>query len=321
MNVFITNNSQTIDITQYITQLTIKGDYQSCVRTLNFGIISNANDKNIENIDCNLGNGVVIKHDGINIFNGFIFSRTKSAGDSVIDITAFDRGIYLKKNEAVYNVNTTPEAMVKRICTDFGITVGNISATNVTVKRKFIGNTLLDIINTLYTKASETNGKKYIIRFEDNKLCIVERSEKAVISISGKTNLMTAVMTESAENMINCVTIYDKNGNFINTVKDNENIKKFGLLQNYLKNTDGNANLEAKKILNESGITQKITIDNIGNINCITGNAVTVKEDFTGVTGLFYIDSDTHTWKNGQYFNKLTLNFNKIMNETQSGSE
>lgn len=50
-----------------------------------------------------------------------------------------------------------------------------------------------------------------------------------------------------------------------------------------------------------------------------TGGCVTVREPTTGLQGLFYIDGDTHTWKNGQYFNKLTLNFKSVMDEQDAG--
>lgn len=45
-----------------------------------------------------------------------------------------------------------------------------------------------------------------------------------------------------------------------------------------------------------------------------------VREPYTGLYGLFYIDSDTHEWKRGQYYNKLTLNYNRIMDEQEAGS-
>ena len=39
------------------------------------------------------------------------------------------------------------------------------------------------------------------------------------------------------------------------------------------------------------------------------------------MSGLFWIDADAHTWKNGQYFCKLTLNFRNLLDETSAGSE
>ena len=46
-----------------------------------------------------------------------------------------------------------------------------------------------------------------------------------------------------------------------------------------------------------------------------------LRDTGSGVSGLFWIDADTHTWKNGQYFCKLTLNFRNLLDETSAGSE
>ena len=321
MKIYITNKTGTHNITEYVGTVTLSGDYQLCARQLDFNIVSNALDKNLKVIDCELGSGVMLTENGQVIFNGFIFQRDKSTDDSLIDITCFDRGIYLKRNKGVYNVSSTAEAITKRICTDFGINVGKLATTGVNIKRKFIGVSLLDIIQTMYSIASETTGKKYVLRFENDKLCVVERNETAVLYLDGNVNLMSSVTSESASSMVNQVAIYDDKNKLINTLKNNDNISKFGLFQEYLKKGKDDVNKKAKQMLEDGGIQQKITVSNIGNINCISGNSLTVKEPYTGVCGLFYIDSDVHTWKGGQYYNKLTLNFKKIMSNKTSGSD
>ena len=53
----------------------------------------------------------------------------------------------------------------------------------------------------------------------------------------------------------------------------------------------------------------------------LTGGAVLLKDTGSGVSGLFWIDGDTHTWKNGQYYCKLTLNFRNLVDDTRAGSE
>lgn len=60
-------------------------------------------------------------------------------------------------------------------------------------------------------------------------------------------------------------------------------------------------------------IERKGTVQNLGNALCITGNALKVKEPYTGLVGLFFIDSDTHTWQRGIYTNKLTLAWENTM--------
>ncbi len=321
MNIYIINNNKTYDITQYVGTATLSGDYQLCARQLDFTLVSNAADSNIQAINCSLGDGVVLKENEKIIFNGFIFERDKSKDDSLINITCFDRGIYLKRNKGIYNVSSTAEAITKRICNDFKINIGSIATTGVNIKRKFINVSLLDIIQTMYFIASEQTNKKYVLRFDDDKLCVIERNETAVLTLDGTINLMNAVISESAAEIINQVIIYDKNNNIINTIKNDDSIKTFGLFQEYIKKGKEDANKQAKQIIADNDIKQKITVSNLGNINCISGNSLIVKEEYTGICGLFYIDSDVHEWKGSQYYNKLTLNFKKIMSNKQVGSD
>ena len=53
----------------------------------------------------------------------------------------------------------------------------------------------------------------------------------------------------------------------------------------------------------------------------MTGDGVQVKDTHTGLVGLFYIDSDTHTWEGGNYTIDLELNFKNIMNEVSVGED
>ncbi|MCI1958193.1 MAG: hypothetical protein LKJ25_01040 [Clostridia bacterium] len=321
LKVYLTNSDGTSDISDLCTEKTISGEYSRCVRTFEFGLISNASDENMPVVNCPLGSGVIAKENDKTLFNGFVFSRDRLTGDSEITLTCFDRGIYLNRNEAIYKFsNQTPEAATARIAADFGISVGSLAKTGVTVNRKFVGNSLSDIIYTMYTLASEQTKKSYVIRFDDNKLCVIERGDTSVLYIDGSINLMQAAINESIENMVNQVVIYDKNDKLLSTLKNDEYIKLYGLMQEYIKQGTDDVSKKAQKELDDNGITRKITVQTFGNSLCITGNAVTVKEEYTGLVGLFQIDSDTHTWKKGQYYNKLTLNFKKIMNEKTSGS-
>ena len=60
---------------------------------------------------------------------------------------------------------------------------------------------------------------------------------------------------------------------------------------------------------------------NLGNTSLIAGEAVILREPLTGQQGLFWIDSDTHTWQNGLYQNRLVLNFRNLMDEQSAGSQ
>ena len=121
--------------------------------------------------------------------------------------------------------------------------------------------------------------------------------------------------------MINQVAIYNKDDKLIKTLKNAEAIKLYGVMQDYLKQPEKeDVTAQAKKLIDDNGEVQKITLNNLGNIANVTGGTVVVREPYTGLYGLFFIDSDVHTWKNGIYLNKLVVNFKNMMDEKEVGS-
>ncbi|KEQ25583.1 hypothetical protein ET33_02360 [Paenibacillus tyrfis] len=82
------------------------------------------------------------------------------------------------------------------------------------------------------------------------------------------------------------------------------------------------ARAEAEKLLKD--VNRVADVEIAGNeemYDLIAGNAVQQVESFTGLTGLFYIDSDAHTFENGQHTIRLSLNFKNIMDEHDGEEE
>ena len=132
---------------------------------------------------------------------------------------------------------------------------------------------------------------------------------------------MGASNTESVKDMVNRIEIYDNSDNLIKTVGNTEYQKLYGVMQDVIRSSDTDeAVTEAQKRLKDQGYSQKMTGENLGDLRCITGNPVAVRESNTGICGLFWIQSDIHTWKNGLYLNKLTVSFDRIMDEQEAGS-
>ena len=95
-----------------------------------------------------------------------------------------------------------------------------------------------------------------------------------------------------------------------------------GRLDHVITQRDGeDAGKEAQAWLEDNGLQQNLTVETLGAPRLITGGAVLLRDTGSGVSGLFWIDSDTHTWKNGQYYCKLTLNFRNLVDDTRAGSE
>jgi len=170
--------------------------------------------------------------------------------------------------------------------------------------------------------ASYETGKAYQIRFTGLKLSVIEKGISAeTLILEPKANLIDTSTTESIDEMINRIVIYDSDNNLLQIKEDPEAIALYGLMQSYLRQDDGeDVSGKADKILLDQGVQQKITVNNLGDVRCITGNSVILREPVTKLYGLFYIDSDIHNWKRGIYTNRLTLNFKAIMDEKEVGS-
>lgn len=89
-----------------------------------------------------------------------------------------------------------------------------------------------------------------------------------------------------------------------------------GATKVYRQEKDEDKDARAKAQLTE--IEKAAHVRVFGNTDLVTGNAVMVKEPFTGLNGKFYIDGDTHTWEGNKYMVELDLNFKNIMTEVDT---
>ncbi|GEM_PF-5633004 len=118
----------------------------------------------------------------------------------------------------------------------------------------------------------------------------------------------------AAHSIVKAVLLY--------TQSDDASAALYGVLQTAIKQADGqSAAATVTELFKKSAPEQKITVNNLGDISCVTGGAVLLHEPYTNLYGKFYIDSDLHQWKNGVYTNKLTLNLTAVMDEKSAGQE
>ena len=323
LSLIVTGQGGSFDVMPLVKQVNWNGSYRQGARKLSFDLISSPYDQSVKAPDLSPGNAVSFFQDSTLLFSGLIVSREKATGSSTITASCYDKGFYLLKNQGVYQfLAQTPDSIARRVCSDFGISVGNLAASSAAVTRNFIGVTLYKIIMTAYTLAAQQDGKAYQIRFSGDKLDVVEIKENdKTLILEGGVNLQSASATDSIENTVTQVAVYNSDNKVIKTIQNAELATLYGVIQNAVRQCDGeDAGAEAQKILDDNGLSQTITVENLGNVACITGNTVVVKEPYTGIYGLFWITSDSHVWKDGQYYNKLSLSYNRVMDEQEAGS-
>lgn len=314
-------SGEKIDITNLLINVTWSGDYKSCARKLEFSLISSPMDKNIPKVDIPLMSVISFYEDDNELFKGFVYEREKSS-DNAMSFLCYDYCAKLNDIKVSKNIkNQTASTIYNNFLTEYGLNKGDIIQTNAGVTKVFLGVTAYDMIMTAYTEEAKATGKKYMLYSKGDKFCASEKGiVKLKLSFEEGKNILSSSFKESVSNKVNKVLIVDDNGNKVSEVKNDEWLKTYGLFQDVYKQQEGkNSNVEAKAMLKD--IEQTCSLTGFGDTTCITGYGVQVKDTYTGLVGLFYIDSDTHTWEGGNYTIDLELNFKNIMDEVSAGQD
>jgi len=305
-----------MNVTTLIQSISWSGSWQDCARQLTLSVLPEAL--------AELGGAIHLYLDEVLSFSGRIMDRQRDSLGKTVDLTALDNGHYLKKNTTYRAVRSqTPEAVTMDLCREFGIPTGVLAATGISLSRNFLGSSLYQAIMTMYTLAAQQNGKRYQLRFRGNDLEVVEKAlnGESLRLIPG-SNLLSCQSRDSIQNMVNSVGVYSDDLTRLTTYRSDENYAAlYGLMERAIK-ASGYESPEkaAREILEENGISTTISASCLGNRRLITGNTVVVHEPVTGTDGLFWVQSDQHTWNNGIYRTKVTLEFRNLMDRQEAGS-
>lgn len=311
------NKNEYLDISKLVSKVTIKGDYTQGARRLDCSYIASNIDTLIPTAEIQEFNFMYFYQDDKLIFMGTIYEISKDSSNNLITFYAYDEGVRTLKAKATYNfVDKTITEAVNIIVKEFNIPVESFIESDLKFSKIFFGQTLYDIFMSIYTILAKSTGKKYMLEWTtEGKMRIVEKGIITLdMTFEEGCNLMDSSYTINLDNIINRVAICDESYNYIKEVRDEETIKLYGVFQDIVKQSNGSdATEEAKAKL--KGVERKCSLSGFGDYTCISGRGVKVKDTYTGLIGLFYIDADTHTWENGVYSIDLELNFQNIMNE------
>ena len=311
------------DVTTLCRSITWSGDYRNAARTFSFSPVVSADDKHLPEAPTELGGSVRFSVDGTLLMDAYSLTRSRDSLGTSVDVVAYDRGLYLTRNSKTLAVNNqTPEAVAASLAAEFGIQTGEIVSTGVKLRRNFIGVSLYKIIMSLYSLAADQTEKKYAIRFRGAAMEVVEVKQSAEsIILQPGSNLLSLTAKEDASKIVNSVALYDDSYTLTGTQQDDASAALYGLMQQAVRaSAYDDPAAYAKKLLRENGMQTTITANCIGNTKLITGNTAVVKEPVTGTYGLFWIVSDSHTWRRNVYQTKVTLSLEALMDSQTAGS-
>lgn len=310
-------------LTPLVQKMTWSGDYQEAARRLELDLTVSPSDYFLPETIVSLADMLLLYDDHDNeLFRGYVFKKSKSLSGSAVTLSAYDGMIYLIKSELskVFK-NVTAEQVAKTVCLELEVPAGEMAATGIPQSFTHLSKTGYEAIMTAYTTASKQNDKLYMPRMDSGRLSVVEKgSTVARRVVLSAVHVTESTYGEDMESMVNTVVITDEKGNRFGKISNPDWAAAYGLLQKvYQKEQNKDPVTMAKALLQD--INREASMELLGGpdaYDLIAGNAVQVREAYTGLTGLFYIDSDTHTFENGQHTISLDLNFKNVMDEQEA---
>lgn len=307
-----------------IETVTVSGDISTCFRTCEVSLI-NANTLRNRVLDFTLGKELRVLYENREVFRGVLFSQSIDT-DGKQSLKAYDYNIYLTKNDdTVIYKNKTATAIIKDLCSKYGIKSGNIEDTRYVIKSLTArGKSLFDIATIALTATYKATGRKYrIVNLEGNLTLINVKEAQRLTIIENGRNLTSATYSESIDDLRNVVKLTggDEKKPIAIRVDDKASRKSYGTMQHYEHMSDvkksGDLTALANQLLKElSQPKREFDVESLGDNDVVSGTSISVKESMTGIQGAFYVTSDTHTF-NADNTHTMSLKLSRTLDVPQ----
>ncbi len=263
------------------------------------------------------GNSVRLIVDDIGIFYGFIFSKKRDKSGK-ISITAYDQLRYFKNKGSISCSYTTASNVLKKLCKDFGLNIGEIEDTKyvfdvITETDK----SLFDIVYKALDTTLQHNKEIYVLYDDVGKITLKNISSMEVDFVLtqdvAENYSYTSTIDSETYNRVQ-VTVNNKetkkNQHFI--VQYSENINKWGILQ--LTETADSKDVAINKadalLKLHNKVTKNLSVSNVlGDLRIRAGSIIVVNLDVGDIviSNKMVVEKCKHVFNNDTHFMDLTL--------------
>lgn len=329
LGLILIKGSETVDISNLITGVTWQGRKSSAARSIKVTLIDDDGYKHARSgIDVENGQQCIFTVNGEELFRGYVFEQSQSH-KKTITITAYDNCIYLANNKDTFVYeNKTATEIFKDICTRFNIPTGEIA--NCTYKIPELTKpktTAYDVICDALSLDYDATGIRHYISSEGGKLSLLTRRENILqwVLETGQ-NIVTYTYSKSISELRTRVKMVSNEGTVIAEKSLPELEQKFGIFQEIEQPdeslSDAQINDLIASILDEKSTPSRLlNVEAIGNAEVISGLGVFIIIPHLGLSRTFYVDDDTHTWKDNKHTMSLKLSYATDLDASTSTEE
>lgn len=330
ISLIIIKGEQGYDVTQLVEQVKWKGRKGSSSRTLNVTLIDDDGYKHARSeIDVEQGHQCIFSYKGTELFRGIIMTQTQS-NRKKLQFTAYDNGIYLANNKDTFTYeNKTASDVFRDCCTRFGLPIGEVAQCTYKIPELTKSKTTaFDTIADALSLDFDATGIRHYVSSDKGKLSLLTRRENIlqwVIEVG--QNLSSYSYTRSIEDIKTRVKLVSKEGTTLAEKSNSALESKIGVFQEIDRPDESLTTAQIKdliaSILDEKSTPERsLSVEAIGIAEVVSGIGVYIIIPELGLSRTFYVDEDTHTFKDNSHIMSLKLNYaNDLAKETKGGTD
>ena len=231
---------------------------------------------------------------GKEIFLGSVHELEREP--EVVTLTAYDRGIYLTRNELYGVYAGTGKAIAAKIAGELGIPLGTVEDDGL--RRTIVTGAGMSAFSILRKAVGE--GREVAVR--DGALTVTKGSGSAVLLCPER--VLEVSSRASIREMVNRAVVVGRNGNRLASAENTGDITACGRFQQVL-GKDGDPAAQAKAAL--KGRTMSARVSMLGDLSLRCGGTVEAHRPQWGLEGLYTITAHEHRWEKGLFTTSLSL--------------
>ena len=329
ISLIIIKGEQGYDVTQLVETIKWKGRKGSSARTLTATLIDDDGYKHARSgIDVEKGHQCLFNYNGKELFRGIIMTQTQT-NRKQLQFTAYDNGIYLANNKDTFTYeNKTASDVFRDCCTRFGLPMGEVAKCSYKIPELTKSKTTaFDAIADALSLDFDATGIRHYVASSKGKLSLLTRRENImqwVIEVG--QNITTYSYTRSIEDIKTRVKMVSKEGTTVAEKKNAALEKKIGVFQEIDQPdeslTTAQVNDLISSILEEKSTPERtLNVEAVGIAEVISGIGVYIIIPELGLSRTFYVDEDTHTFKDNMHTMTLKLNYANDLAKEEKNSE
>lgn len=329
ISLIIIKGEQGYDVTQLVETIKWKGRKGSSARTLTATLIDDDGYKHARSgIDVEKGHQCLFNYNGKELFRGIIMTQTQT-NRKKLQFTAYDNGIYLANNKDTFTYeNKTASDVFRDCCTRFGLPMGEVAKCSYKIPELTKSKTTaFDAIADALSLDFDATGIRHYVASDKGKLSLLTRRENImqwVIEVG--QNITTYSYTRSIEDIKTRVKMVSKEGTTVAEKKNAALEEKIGVFQEIDQPdeslTTAQVNDLIASILEEKSTPERtLNVEAVGIAEVISGIGVYIIIPELGLSRTFYVDEDTHTFKDNMHTMTLKLNYANDLAKEERNSE